>query len=75
MAEMEMERALAKMKLGPKKDPSQLLNKLASIECKYSLELQLKEESTSAALRGVIIFEHHCNDKHDLSQKEQNFNL
>ena len=39
MAEMEMEQALAKMKLGPKKDPSELLNKLASIECKYSLEL------------------------------------
>ncbi len=32
MAEMEIERALAKMKLGPKKDPSKLLNKLASIE-------------------------------------------
>ncbi len=39
MAEMEMERALAKMKLGPKKDPGKLLNKLASIKCKYSLEL------------------------------------
>jgi hypothetical protein len=39
MAEMEMEQALAKMKLGPKKDPSKLLIKLASIECKYSLEL------------------------------------
>jgi hypothetical protein len=26
MAEMEIEQALAKMKLGPKKDPSKLLN-------------------------------------------------
>jgi hypothetical protein len=39
MAKLEMEQALAKMKLGPKKDPSELLNKLASIECKHSLEL------------------------------------
>ncbi len=39
MAKMEMERALAKLKLGPKKDPNNLLKKFASIECQYSLEL------------------------------------
>jgi hypothetical protein len=37
MAEMEMEQALTKMNLGPKKDPNELLNKLTSIECKHSL--------------------------------------
>ena len=33
MAEMEMERALSKLKLGPKKDPLDLLDEFASIEC------------------------------------------
>jgi hypothetical protein len=35
----EMERALAKLKLEPKKDPHELLKKFASIKCQYSLEL------------------------------------
>ncbi len=39
MANMEMECALAKLKLWPKKDPNDLLNEYASIECQYSLEL------------------------------------
>ena len=39
MAEMEMECALAKLKLGPKKDPNELLDEFASIECRYLLEL------------------------------------
>ena len=39
MAEMEMERALSKLKLGPKKDPLDLLDEFASIECRYSLDL------------------------------------
>jgi hypothetical protein len=39
MAEMEMELALAKLKLGPKKDPNELMDEFASIECQYSLEL------------------------------------
>jgi hypothetical protein len=39
MDEMEMERALAKLKLGPKKDPNELLNKILSIKCRYLLEL------------------------------------
>ncbi len=38
MAEMEMEQALLKLKLGSKKDLNELLNKLASIECRYLLE-------------------------------------
>ncbi len=36
MAKMEMKHALAKLRLGPKKDPYDLLNKFASIECQYS---------------------------------------
>jgi hypothetical protein len=39
MARMEMEQALSKLKLGSKKDLNKLLNKLASIECGYLLEL------------------------------------
>jgi hypothetical protein len=40
MAKIKMERALANLKLvGPKKDPNDLLNKFASIECRYSLKL------------------------------------
>ncbi len=33
MAKMEMERALAKLKLGPKKDPNELMDEFASIKC------------------------------------------
>ncbi len=56
MAEMKMGRALAKMKLGPKKDPSDLLNKLASIKCKYSLELSnSKKKAQVLRLRGHYI--------------------
>jgi hypothetical protein len=33
MVEMKMERALAKLKLGPKKDPNELLNKFATTKC------------------------------------------
>ena len=39
MAELEMEEALRRMKLTSKKDPRDLLNELAAIECRYSLEL------------------------------------
>jgi hypothetical protein len=38
------------MKLRPKKDPSKLLNKLVSIECKYSLELS-DSKKTAQVLR------------------------
>jgi hypothetical protein len=34
MAKMEMERALARMKLGLKKGLNELLNELASIKCR-----------------------------------------
>jgi hypothetical protein len=44
MAEMEMERALAKLKPGRKKDPHELLSKFASIKCHYSLELSESKE-------------------------------
>ncbi len=33
MAEMKMEHALTKLKLGPKKDPNELMDEFASIEC------------------------------------------
>ncbi len=33
MAKMELKRARAKLKLGPKKDPNNLLKKFASIKC------------------------------------------
>jgi hypothetical protein len=55
MAEMEIEQVLAKMKLGPKKDPNNLLNKLASIKCKYSLELSdLKKKAQVLHLGGSL---------------------
>jgi hypothetical protein len=50
MAEMEMERALAKLKLGPKKDPNELLDEFASIKCQYSLELS-KSKKKAQVLR------------------------
>jgi hypothetical protein len=46
MAKMEMERALAKLKLGPKKDPNELLDEFASIECRYLLELSKSKKKT-----------------------------
>ncbi len=33
MAKMEMERAVAELKLGPKKDPNKLMDEFASIKC------------------------------------------
>jgi hypothetical protein len=55
MAKMEMERALARMKLGPKKDPNELLNKLASIKCRYSYKLSdLKKKAQVLRLGGVL---------------------
>jgi hypothetical protein len=56
MAEMKMEQALAKMKLGPKKDPSKLLNKLASIECKYSLELSNSKKNAQVLRLGGSLY-------------------
>jgi hypothetical protein len=54
MAEMKMEQALAKMELGPKKDPDKLLNELASIECRHLLELSKpKKKAQILRLRGT----------------------
>jgi hypothetical protein len=54
IAKMEMEQALLKMKLGSKKDPNKLLNKLASIECRYLLELsESKKKAQVLNLGGV----------------------
>jgi hypothetical protein len=39
IAKMEIERALAKLKLRPNKEPNELLNKFTSIKCWYSMEL------------------------------------
>ncbi len=54
MAQMKMERALAKLKLGLKKDPNELLSKFASIKCQYSLELsQSKKKAQILQLGGT----------------------
>jgi hypothetical protein len=54
MAKMEMERALAKSKLGPKKDPNELLNKFTSIKCQYSLDLsESKKKAQIQQLEGT----------------------
>ncbi len=50
MAEMEMERSLVKLKLGPKKDPNILLDEFASIGCQYLLDLT-KSKKKAQVLR------------------------
>ena len=42
------------MKLGPKKDPNDLLDELASIQCKYSLELTDSKKKTQLLHLGGI---------------------
>jgi hypothetical protein len=55
MAEMEMEIALAKMKLGPKKDPNSLNEAIASIECRYLIEMtNSKKKAPVLRLGGVM---------------------
>jgi hypothetical protein len=54
MAKMEMERALPKMKLGSKKDPNKLLNKLASIECRYLLGLGKSKKNAQVQCLGGV---------------------
>jgi hypothetical protein len=56
MVEMEMEQALAKMKLGPKIGPSKLLNKLSSIKCKYSLELSNSKKRAQVLRLGGSLY-------------------
>ena len=55
MAEMEMEMALAKMKLGPKKDPNSLNDAMASIKCRYLIEMtNSKKKAPVLRLGGVM---------------------
>ena len=55
MVEMEMEMALAKMKLGPKKDPNSLNDAMAFIECRYSIEMtNSKKKAQVLRLGGVM---------------------
>jgi hypothetical protein len=54
MAKMKMEQALSKIKLGSKKDPNKLLNKLASIECTYSLELSKSKKKAQVLPWGGV---------------------
>jgi hypothetical protein len=61
MAEMEMEHVLAKLKLGPKKDPNKLLHEFASIECRYSLELSKSN-----------LLEYHLDHQHYSLQERSN---
>ncbi len=50
IAEMEMDCALAKLKLEPNKDPNELLDEFTSIECQYLLEL-IKSKKKVQVLR------------------------
>ncbi len=53
MAIMEMEHALAKLKLGPKKDPNDLLNEFTSIKCQYLLDLSESKKKAQILQLGV----------------------
>jgi hypothetical protein len=54
MAKMEMESALAKLKLGPKKDLNELMDEFASLECQYLLELtESKKKAQILRLGGL----------------------
>jgi hypothetical protein len=69
MAEMEMERALAKLKLGPKKDPNELLDEFSSIKCQYSLELSKSKKKAQVLRLGGT---YHFNHQHDSLQERSN---
>ncbi len=76
MAEMELEQALAKIKLGPKNNPRKLLNKHASIKCKYSLELgNSKKKAQVLRLGGSLYLSNIATTNMIYCKKEQNFNL
>ncbi len=75
MAEMEMEHALVKLKLGPKKDPNDLLNKFASFERQYSLEIsesKKKAQILQSAIGGNSILKNYCSYINDLLQEYKN---
>ncbi len=61
MAKMEMERAVAKLKLGPKKDPNDLLNK--SKKKAQILRLRVTQYSSTIATKSMI----HCKNKKKLT--------
>jgi hypothetical protein len=54
MAEMEMEAALEKMKLDPKKDPNNLNDELAAIECKFSIEMSNSKKKAQVLRLGGV---------------------
>jgi hypothetical protein len=56
MAEMEMELALAKMKLGPKKEPNSLNDAMASIECQYSIEMTKGKKKAQVLRLGGVTY-------------------
>jgi hypothetical protein len=47
MAQMEIKKALAKLKLGAKKDPNNLLDKWAAIKCRYNIDLDKSPPPTT----------------------------
>ena len=55
MAKMEMERALSRLKLGPKKDPCEMLEFVA-IECRYSLELYDSRKKSRVLNLGGLLY-------------------
>jgi hypothetical protein len=70
IAKMEMEQALSKMKSGSKKDPNKLLNELASIECRYLLELSKSKKKAQVLHLGwaQYLLKYNCYHLNDLSQ-------
>ncbi len=56
MAEMEMELALAKMKLGPKKDPNSLNDAMASIKCQYLIEMTNGKKKAQVLRLGGVTY-------------------
>ncbi len=53
---MEMELALAKTKLGPKKDPNSLNDTMASIECQYSIEMTNDKKKAQVLRLGGVTY-------------------
>jgi hypothetical protein len=47
---------IGKMKLGPKKDLNELLNKLASIKCRYSSELSDSKKKAQVLRLGGLLY-------------------
>jgi hypothetical protein len=56
IAEMEMEMALAKMKLCPKKDPNSLNETMASIECRYLIEMTNSKKKAQVLRLGGVMY-------------------